>query len=248
MLSQYGCGTLHAIALNGVALLHALPPMAHFRAPLLAALLRDLSLDSACQIAAVASSTLKQARAEYPPGNFGDLTQTYPTHVSRSRLPASEVAALRNWIKDQCVPKSGTRYEHYEQLLSSAALYDRYRSAYGDLLLQLIEHVKKDEAAGKAKDPAINNLMRSFHEHEREFAFLAFVHTATASASAAFAGGNVNSPTRLVLEYLCDVGSPLPAPLSRPIFERVKNELPLSQRHAYWGKWDCSVCANGPQR
>ena len=214
--------------------------MSHFRGLLLALLLKDLSTESACQLATVAESTLFAARREYQYGQLGDLAQAYASHVHRERTPAEELADMSALIKDECPPKSGTRRVHWDQLDSDKQLREKYRTEYASSLVKLVENARNKTEMS----PALRTLLSKFRDHEKKFAFLSFVHSAP-SASEAFAGGSQHGPASIVLEYLDDVQSSAPAQRSAQVFEREKAKLPLSKRHAYWGKFDCKTCANG---
>jgi len=184
-VSQFGCGTLHSLAINAISLLRSLPPMSHFRGLLLALLLKDLSTESACQLATVAESTLFAARHEYQYGQLGDLAQAYASHVHRERTPAEELADMSALIKDECPPKSGTRRVHWDQLDSDKQLREKYRTEYASSLVKLVENARNKTEMS----PALRTLLSKFRDHEKKFAFLSFVHSAP-SASEAFAGGS----------------------------------------------------------
>lgn len=245
-----GFGTLQSIAKCAVQLLHELhakSPMSAHYSVLVANLLRELTPHDAFQVAGVPESTLSKARRTYPAGQLGELASAYPTGVHRHRLAAPLLDGIKNWIKEQCTTASGTRREHYEQLLPTFELHNTLKDQYGELLLQIVARARSEKASGTSKpDPATETLLQQFAEHEQRLAFLSWLKTAPASVSAAFGGAKDElGPAQHVLDYLFDTSTPLPAAPSLPVFVQVKDQLPITERHAYWGKFDCKVCADG---
>lgn len=246
--SAAGEGTLHLIALNALLLLKAIrdspPHMAHYAGSLIANLLRDLKPDAVWQLLRIPETTLSKARRDFPVGDLGELLKPYAANVHRHRIASAELAAIRDFIKEQCVPKSGTRREHYEQLLTSKELFARYRQTYAQLLTDMVVRIR--ESGEETDDPALQSLLERFRENEKRMAFLAFMQT-TPTASPAFGGGAKHGPKDIVFDYLLE-GIPAlapPAAHSSAVFSALKHELPLTRRHGYWGQWDCKTCSNG---
>ena len=218
--------------------------MAHYAGSLVANLLRDLKPDAVWQLLRIPETTLSKARRDFPVGDLGELLKPYAANVHRHLLASAELAAIREFIKEQCLPKSGTRREHYEQLLSSKELFARYRQTYAQLLMDMVIRIR---AGGEeSDDPALQSLLERFRENEKRMAFLAFLQT-TPTASPAFGGGAKHGPKDMVFDYLLEDIPALapPAAHSRALFSGLKAELPLTRRHAYWGQWDCKTCSNG---
>ena len=244
-IDDANCPLLHLIAQNTLSLLDSLPKPARLRAPLLAHTLRGLPADVAAELAGVGLSTLYSARSEFTAENLGELSAAYPSGVHRKRIASAELESIRNFIKEQCPAKTGSKREHYMQLMSSEDLYNRYRDTYADSLAQLVR--AQAVGAGKEKkEPALETLVERFQMHEQALALLSFVRSAAAgSVSGAFGGGHLPGPVQLVLDYLLEDQMPAPAPRSRGVFEGIKDQLPLSQPGTKAGKFDCKLCAVG---
>jgi hypothetical protein len=156
-----------------------------------------------------------------------------------------EIELIKDFIKEQCPGKSGQSREHYYQRITSDDLYSRYRKQHNEMLFEMLQHLSS-EGPLVAKSSAFDTLASKLKRHEQELAFLSFVRSDPASQDA-FAGGHLPGPAQIPLDYLLDQLSvpPLPSPRSRKAFEAVKDEMPLSVLHRYYGQFACATCAHG---
>lgn len=240
VLRKYPCDKLHPIAARAILLLNALPQHSHFRQVLLASLLRDLPGAEAAHIASVSETELKHAKSAFSEADFGGLTMSYAPGTEHERTPEIRIAAIEQFIREECPGKSGQSREHYYQRMTSQDLYARYREQDRQLQLEMLRLLHEQKTNDKAIPPLIDKIQL----HEQQFGFLEFLHS-DPDAERAFAGGHTPGPVQEVLDCLLDATVSPPPPVSRGTFEQIKAGLPLSVLHRYYGQFQCGTCAKG---
>ena len=125
--------------------------------------------------------------------------------MHRQVVSRLELDAIRQFIRDRCPAKTGSKRELYRQLLASEELFERYHSGYRELLIHLVKQCRDDIGAEHsrkaAKDAALESLLDRFDGSQQSLAFLAWIRSEDAG-KAAFASGSLRSPAQIVSDYL----------------------------------------------
>lgn len=239
-----GCDTLHRIAENSITLLQTLPHSAHFRAPLVAHLLRGLPAESAAQIASIAPRTVYAARERFAAAELGELAAQYPAGVKRHVVGDEELSSIRALIRENMLQSGGS----LRHLLTNEHIFQRYITDYTQSLSSLVEQHRAHANALSLgpPEPAMETLRRKFDEHATQLAFLAFARsTMSDAASAALAAGHQPGPVDTILAFLEQPSGALPRHRSRGVFDQVLHDISVVRPKKDWGQWDCRHCAKG---
>ena len=240
---QFGSGVVHQVAANAHSLLAKLPHHAHFRAPLVSQLLHKVPAEVAAEFAAVSASAIYKARVQNSFDNVGELVAAYPANLDHVQIDPLLAACVQAWICEQCPTKSGSDSVRFTQWLTSEKLYETFALQFPAVLAELLTQTQALPVTS-ARPAALSSLLRELDGLESVVGFWAFVVLCPAAVRT-FGGEPDNALGMIVVEYLHGSRVHLPTPLSRPVFDRIKKQLPIRRPRAHSGMFDCNVCATG---